>query len=144
MSLQINKLKRQIQDLNERLFNGLLKIDFPIKIDSDLVMDSSFCAKVEVSTENRKILHLTVKEMWLDHPVLEALLAHELIHVYQVQVLEMTVKDILAEDQVGGGHGPSFSKKAAQIERDFGIDTYNNLYKIVQAEFRRFLEDYRL
>jgi hypothetical protein len=105
----IQKTKEVMIKLNAELFDNQLKLNFPVKISrSGKAMASVMCRGVGFSDSRVWFVsYLQVSKYfnWTEAE-LESTIAHELIHVYEVQVLkrEMT-------------HGPHFKAKMNDLNR---------------------------
>lgn len=72
---------------------------------------------------------LMVNQFYSDFKHLDTVIIHELIHVYQLQILGLSWEEIMSENSTG--HGPSFMRKAIQLLIDHKIDTFDKIYALI-------------
>lgn len=136
----VKRISTMLEVLNIKYFDGKLDINFPIIIEHDLNKIND-CAEVSVYHQKAQVEFFRINSFWLDNKILTALLVHELIHVYQVQVLGLNCTEIL--EQGNQGHGVSFMDKARKIKELHNIDTYDTLYTLTMFEMTKFLDTFK-
>lgn len=129
-------MHNKLQKLNKKYFRGLLTI----KGLHVLELPEYSTAVAGIQKEYLGLtLNLYPSFFKLDEKLQEAVLVHELIHIYQFQVLEMTYTEIIEEDK--SGHGISFLSKAENILYKYKLDVYtSDYYKSICLQLSEFRE----
>lgn len=114
--LFLNKIKDLIVEINKECFNNLLILEFPIQISNTSKCSAhvSFIGKkpdmFSKMIYSVKSLSVSKNFVWTDLELKDTLI-HELIHIYEVQVLKEKPS-----------HGLSFKIKMNKINNEFGYN----------------------
>lgn len=106
MELRVEDIENKFNELNQSFFGGSLEVNFPFRISSTLR------ALGHVSSTGSTINHLAISQdfEWTEAE-LEAVIFHEMIHVWQKQVYPKSK-----------GHDVYFKRKARELSKLSGID----------------------
>lgn len=108
-NINLEKIKQLVDQVNQECFNNQLKINFPIELCDTSRAAAYVSTRVtrldEVIIRTVRCLRVSKNYNWKDSE-LKNTIAHELIHVYECQILKAK-----------GGHGYNFKRKMNEINK---------------------------